>query len=152
MSSEAQVSIAAVSSVVSAAVGIVALIVLWWTRRADTINSVAARYVDLLRRNPHPDAIRFLQESGILTLRSRWQVSRAFQRIFELGGHDISVHLPSWATRANILMAITSARKHGCDLSTPGGVYTFLISEWSPSDKRGRNEWRLHRTGVSRCT
>jgi len=29
-------------------------------------------------------------------------------------------------------MAITAARKHGCDLSTPGGVYTFLISEWSP--------------------
>ena len=32
------------------------------------INSVATRYVDLLRRNPHPNAIKFLQDSGILTL------------------------------------------------------------------------------------
>lgn len=132
MSSETQLSIAAVSSVVSAVVGVVGLLAFWWTRRADAINAVAAKYVDLMRRNPHPDAVRFLQDSGILTLRSRWQVSSAFQRIFELGGHDISAHLPSWATRANILMAITAARKHGCDLSTPGGVYKFLISEWSP--------------------
>ncbi len=129
---EAQMSVAAISSVVAAVVGVLALIALWWTRRADAINSVATRYVDLLRRNPHPNAIKFLQDSGILTLRSRWQVSAAYQRIFELGGHDISAHLPSWATRANIVMAITAARKHGCDIPTPGGVYTFLISEWSP--------------------
>ena len=132
MLAESQTSVVGISTVIATVVGILTLTALWWNRRADTINSVATRYVELLRRQPHPNAIKFLQESGILTLRSRWQVSATYQRIFELGGHDISAHLPSWATRANILMAITAARKHGCDLSTPGGVYTFLISEWSP--------------------
>jgi hypothetical protein len=125
---EAQISVVGISTVVAAVIGALTLMALWWTRRADAINSVATPYVDLLPRHPHPNAIKFLQDSGILTLRSRWQLSATFQ----LGGHDISAHLTSWATRANILMAITAARKHGCDLSTPGGVYTFLISEWSP--------------------
>jgi hypothetical protein len=129
---EAQMSLTAISSLVATVVGVLALVVVWWTRRADAIKSVATQYVDLLRRHPHPNAIKFLQDSGILTLRSRWQVSAAFQRIYELSGHELSAHLPSCFTPANIIVAIRAARKHGCDLSTAAGIYKLLTSEWSP--------------------
>ena len=132
MSTEVQVSIAAVASVVSAVAAVCGLATVWWTRRTDAINSVAERYLDLLRRDPHPRVITLLQHSGILTLRSRRQVFRVFQRVYERGGHDVSAHLPSWLTPSNMIMVITAARKHNCDLSTAGGIYKFLTSEWSP--------------------
>jgi hypothetical protein len=137
MSTEA---ILLITAVVSAVAAVLSLGIHRWDHRTDEINLVAARYLDLLRRDPHcrsaatihSKTIGLLQQSSILTLRSRREVARAYQRIYELGGPEISTDLPSRVTPANIIMAITAARKHGCDLSTTGGTYNFFISEWSP--------------------
>ena len=111
---------------------------MWWMRRNDAIDLVASKYVELLRRNEQTHPMKLLQESGISTLRSGGQVARLYRRIFEIGGHDISLHLPSWATPSNIVMAFNAARKHGRDLSTVGGIYSFLRSEWCPVQIRNQ--------------
>jgi len=121
--------------VVTAAIATFALYLAHRERKRSRIDRFISEYISGIKAAAFTDPVALLVPSGILDLHGNLEIREAFKGIEKRGCENPILHLPSVMQDADLYLVFQTAVKHGYDISTVSGLFSFFTSEACPITK-----------------